>query len=123
MKIFAALIFSLPLLLNANLGHANEVEIVDVVVKKSSENTFLFSVSLKHNDEGWDHYANEWQVIGPDGSVLGSRILAHPHVNEQPFTRSLSDVYIPRTIQQVTIRAQDSVHGWAKETLGTNVPH
>ena len=37
---------------------------------------------------GWEHYANKWDVVGPDDTILGTRVLLHPHVNEQPFTRS-----------------------------------
>ncbi len=66
---------------------ANEVEIVDVKATQSSDKTWSFRVTLKHADEGWDHYANEWQVIAPDNKILATRTLYHPHVNEQPFTR------------------------------------
>ncbi len=123
MKYFFNAVWGLSFLAMASTGLANEVEIVDVVVKKTSENTFLFKVTLKHDDKGWDHYANEWQILSPDGEVLGTRVLAHPHVQEQPFTRNLEYVYVPPTITEVTIRAQDSVHGWSKETLITSVPH
>ncbi len=47
-------------------------------------------VTLSHPDTGWDHYADGWEVIAADGNRLGLRVLAHPHVNEQPFTRSLT---------------------------------
>ena len=89
---------------------AGKTDVVDVTVKCSEACTF--NVTLKHADSGWDHYANEWIVIAPDGSILGSRVLYHPHVHEQPFTRSLSGVSIPAGIKQVTIRAKDSVHGF-----------
>ena len=48
------------------------------------------SVTLSHGDTGWDHYADGWQVIGVDDVLLGTRVLHHPHVEEQPFTRSLT---------------------------------
>lgn len=48
------------------------------------------SVTLAHPDTGWDHYADGWQVSTPDGTELGVRVLHHPHVTEQPFTRSLT---------------------------------
>lgn len=92
---------------------AGDVEIVGVEATRSGD-AWRFSVTLKHADEGWDHYANLWQVIAPDGSVLGERVLAHPHVNEQPFTRSLGGIVIPDGIDTVTIRARDSVHGISK---------
>ena len=63
-----------------------QVEIVNVEVVCSS--SCKFSVTLKHGDEGWDHYANQWDVMTMDGKLLKSRVLYHPHVDEQPFTRS-----------------------------------
>jgi len=89
---------------------AGKAGVVDVKVNCSGSCTF--NVTLKHADAGWDHYANEWIVVAPDGTILGSRVLYHPHVHEQPFTRSLSGVSIPADIKQVTIRAKDSVHGY-----------
>ncbi|MGF1476608.1 MAG: hypothetical protein ACFB6S_13690 [Geminicoccaceae bacterium] len=90
---------------------AGDVTVVDTVVTAEGGNSYRFDVTLEHADEGWDHYADGWEVVGPDGEVLGTRPLAHPHVNEQPFTRSLSGVTIPEGITTVRIRANDSVHG------------
>lgn len=90
---------------------ANEVEVVDVKASQSNDKTWQFSVTLKHADEGWDHYANEWQVIAPDNKILGTRTLYHPHVTEQPFTRSLDGVKIPANIKTVRVIARDTVHG------------
>ena len=89
---------------------AGEVDVTDVKVRKTAANTYRFDVTLKHADTGWDHYANKWEVVAPDGTVLGTRVLVHPHVNEQPFTRSLGGVKIADGIKQVTIRGGDSVH-------------
>lgn len=91
---------------------ADDVEIVSVESNKTGDGTWRFSVTLRHGDTGWDHYANLWQVESPDGTVLGERVLAHPHVNEQPFTRSLGGVKIPAGLEEVVIRARDSVHGF-----------
>ncbi|GAA6188230.1 hypothetical protein [Litorivita sp. NS0012-18] len=71
-------------------------------------------VTLLHPDSGWDHYADRWQVEAEDGTVLGQRILHHPHVDEQPFTRSLSGVLVPDGTQRIFIRAGCSVHGLAE---------
>lgn len=91
---------------------AGEAEIVDARAQKNGT-TWSFSVTIAHGDTGWDHYADAWRVVGPDGEVLGTRTLHHPHVDEQPFTRSLSGVAIPREVTEVLIEARDSVHGWA----------
>ncbi|MHA1546491.1 MAG: hypothetical protein ACTSUY_08730, partial [Alphaproteobacteria bacterium] len=65
----------------APLATAGEVEIVDVQVNARGGDSFNFSVTLRHADAGWDHYANKWDVRTIDGTVLGTRALAHPHVN------------------------------------------
>jgi hypothetical protein len=41
-------------------------------------------VTVRHADEGWEHYADCWEVLTLDGEVLATRELAHPHDNEQP---------------------------------------
>ncbi|MDX8347160.1 hypothetical protein SLH49_04090 [Cognatiyoonia sp. IB215446] len=73
------------------------------------------SVTLDHPDTGWDHYADGWEVLDADGNSLGIRELAHPHVNEMPFTRSLSGVHIPDGATSIFVRARCNVHGWSDE--------
>jgi hypothetical protein len=101
---------------------AGEADVVDVSVKQSGKNTYSFSVTVRHADEGWDHYVNKWDVVAPDGTVLGTRVLYHPHVDEQPFTRSLSGVNIPDTVDTVTVQAHDSVHLYGGETKIVKLP-
>lgn len=101
------LIVSLPI-------QAGEVDIVEVQAKKIGNN-WRFDVTLKHNDTGWEHYADAWRVVTARGKELGTRTLFHPHENEQPFTRSLSGVAIPSSIKVVYVEAHDKVHGWGKE--------
>ncbi len=92
-------------------AHAGEADVLQVRAAEQG-GTWRFDVTVAHDDEGWDHYADAWRVVGPDGAVFGERILLHPHETEQPFTRSLSGVSIPEGVSQVTIQARDSVHGW-----------
>jgi hypothetical protein len=77
---------------------------------------------VRHADEGWKHYADKWDVTAPDGTVLGTRILAHPHVDEQPFTRSLIGVKILESIDRVTVRGHDLVHGYGGKTVIVTAP-
>ena len=102
--------------------HANDASIVDAKIRASGgENMFRIDVTIKHADEGWDHYANRWDVLDENGILLGSRVLHHPHENEQPFTRSLS-LTIPPGVKEITIVASDSVHGDNAETMQLAVP-
>lgn len=91
-------------------GFAGPPEVIDVTAQ-SNGGLWRFNVTLNHTDEGWDHYADGWGVYLEDGTELGYRVLAHPHVNEMPFTRSLGSVEIPQGITKVLIRPRDSVHG------------
>jgi len=40
------------------------------------------------------------------------RILRHPHIKEQPFTRGLPFVPVSKDINEVTIRAHCSIDGF-----------
>lgn len=77
---------------------------------------WTISVAILHPDTGWDHYANGWEVLAPDGTRLGYRELVHPHVDEQPFTRSLTGVAIPEDVEFVLIRPRCTLDGWSMET-------
>ncbi len=90
---------------------AGEADVEKVKISKESAGSYRFDVTVRHDDKGWDHYANKWEVVAPDGKVLGTRVLAHPHETEQPFTRSLGGVKIPAGVEKVRVRAYDSVHG------------
>jgi len=91
--------------------NASEVVIENVKADKKENGTYSFSVTLAHADKSWDHYANLWQVETVQGKVLARRVLHHPHVNEQPFTRSLSGVKIPKGVSKVIIKAGCNTDG------------
>jgi hypothetical protein len=101
---------------------AGKPEVVHVRVSCTEMRICDFSVTLEHGDEGWDHYADRWEVLGPDGEPLAIRTLLHPHVHEQPFTRSLGGVAIPEGVEKVTIRGHDSVHGYGAKTAEVTLP-
>ena len=81
-----------------------------------------FSVTLSHADTGWDDYADGWRIEAEDGTVLGTRELLHPHVTEQPFTRSLSGVVIPDGTGQVFVRARTNTDGWGDKRFPLDLP-
>jgi hypothetical protein len=99
-----------------------DVVAVEVAALPSDPGMFRFSVTVRHGDTGWEHYADGWEVVAPDGRVLGRRELLHPHVGEQPFTRG-ADIRIPPEIGQVTVRAHDNVHGLGGQVVSVTVPH
>ena len=116
-KQFTGLCIGLLIYLLSGISFADEVEIVDVKLTQSIDMTWRFDLTLKHADSGWKHYANEWKIVTPEGEILGTRTLLHPHVDEQPFTRSLANVEIPPNIKIIRIIAGDTVHGASSEVL------
>ncbi|MBO9472826.1 hypothetical protein J7413_04680 [Shimia sp. R10_1] len=100
---------------------ADPPEITNVTAA-SGANGWRFDVTIAHPDTGWDHYADGWRIETEDGQVLGTRILAHPHVNEQPFTRSLANVWIPPEITTIYLRSKDNIDGWSKTAVAFELP-
>lgn len=121
MQLLRSCLLMLSLTLSFTLT-AGEVDVIAAEAVKTDKNTYQFSATLKHADTGWEHYTNKWDVVGEDGTVYGTRILYHPHVNEQPFTRSLSGVKLPPGTRHVIIRAYDSVHAEGGKTLRLKLP-
>jgi len=102
--------YFVPLALLASPVAAGDADVIAADATNTGGNSWRVNATVQHGDTGWDHYANAFEVLGPDGSVLETRVLYHPHVNEQPFTRSVS-VAVPEGVTQITVRAVDSVHG------------
>lgn len=110
------------LLMMSGAGTAGEADVVGAKASKSADGTWSFDVTVAHADEGWDHYTNRWDVVAPDGTLLGTRTLHHPHETEQPFTRSLRGVSVPDGVVSVMIRANDSVHGTGGKEFSVELP-
>lgn len=101
-------------------ARAGDVEIVHASFRATG-GQWSVDVTLRHGDTGWEHYADAWRVVAPDGTVLGTRTLYHPHENEQPFTRSLGGVVVPAGTTTVFVEAHDKVHGWSPQRVEVNL--
>lgn len=114
-------LFTLLLLFCTTAAVADPPRIEDVRVSRTGD-SWRFDVTLSHSDTGWDHYADAWRILDMEGNQLAIRELAHPHVNEQPFTRSLSGLSFPEGITQVQIQAREKPGGWHAETQRVILP-
>jgi hypothetical protein len=101
---------------------AGKADVIEAVASKAADGTYTFTVTVKSDDTGWDKYADRWEVISSDGRVLGTRVLAHPHEDEQPFTREQSGIEIPADTKQVIVRAHDKVEGFGGKELTIALP-
>jgi hypothetical protein len=101
-----------------------DANVVHVRAVLAEDGSWVFHVTVEHPDTGWDNYANGWDVVTPEGAVLKAtpgdpftRLLLHPHENEQPFTRSQSGIFIPVGTTQVSVRAHDIVNGFGGQEV------
>ncbi len=118
MTVLGAALVALP----PGAARAGEADVTAVTVSCPERARCHFAVTVAHADEGWKHYADRWEILSPEGEVLATRVLRHPHVDEQPFTRSLPGVILPEGITRVTVRAHDSVHGYGGKTFPVTIP-
>ena len=101
---------------------AGKASVVKATASQGAGGVDSFSATVAHADTGWKHYADKFEVLTPDGTVLATRILVHPHVDEQPFTRDLGNVKIPAGITSVIVRAWDNVHKAGEKTFTVKLP-
>jgi len=102
---------------------AGKADVLQAEIEREADGHFTIAATVRHTDTGWGHYADRWEVMGPQGEILGKRVLWHPHEHEQPFTRSLSGIFIQPTYTWVKIRAHDSKHGYGGREVTLSVPH
>ncbi|MEM9077012.1 MAG: hypothetical protein AAGC43_08230 [Bacteroidota bacterium] len=99
------------------LGAENtESAIITNVTVTGNENAYTFSVTISSPDLGCNQYADWWEVTDTEGNLVYRRILAHSHVNEQPFTRSGGEVQVsPNT--EVYVRAHMNNSGYGTKAF------
>ncbi|MFB6192465.1 MAG: hypothetical protein ABEI11_03995 [Haloarculaceae archaeon] len=87
-----------------------EANVTDVAWAGDPGGDVRFDVTLYHDDDGEDGYANWWQVETLGGERLGRRNLLHAH-GTRAFTRSAT-VAVPAGVGCVAIRGHDETHGY-----------
>jgi hypothetical protein len=107
-------------------GSGNEAtsyvpQVVDAVATADGDDTYRFDVTISSPYDSPERYADAWRAISPDGTELGVRELTHDHADEQPFTRSLTDVTVPAELDTVEIEARDLIGGWTGETYEVTI--
>lgn len=72
---------------------------------------YTFSVAVSSPDSGCVRYADWWEVVQPDGTLVFRRVLGHSHIDEQPFTRSGGPVVVEAD-DEVIVRAHMNTDGY-----------
>ncbi len=95
-----------------------EANVVGVAVDPTADG-HRFDVTLLHDDDGEDGYANWWQVETTTGERLGRRELLHAHGTRE-FTRSAT-VSLPSGTTCVVVRGHDRAHDYGGQAMLVNV--
>ncbi|HHO54630.1 MAG TPA: hypothetical protein ENK18_28080 [Deltaproteobacteria bacterium] len=93
---------------------------VEAVTVSGDPGAYTFAVTLASDETGCDQYADWWEVLGADGSLLFRRILDHSHPSEQPFTRSGAPVEVSSE-QQLVVRGHLHPRGYVGGALSGSV--
>jgi hypothetical protein len=115
-NLIALICFNILLICSAHVL-ASEADVIDAEVIRADDGSFTFNITVQHADEGWNHYTDHWLILDNDEQVIAARKLMHPHVKEQPFTRSLSYIEIPDEVTEVTVRAHCSVDNYSGKNM------
>ena len=95
------------------IARADQAKVLRVVAHCNADSICRFDVTIRHADTGWKHYADRFEILDENGKLLATKVLRHPHVHEQPFTRSLAGVEIDPELVAVYVRARDKVDGYS----------
>ena len=67
----------------AGTAAAGKATVVKATASQGAGGVYSFSTTVAHADTGWKHYADKFEVLAPDGAVLGTRILVHPRPRQR----------------------------------------
>ncbi|NHN40681.1 hypothetical protein G9C85_03395 [Halorubellus sp. JP-L1] len=97
-----------------------EANVTGVEIEEQGGGEILFSVTLYHDDDGEDGYANWWTVETLDGEELGRRELLHEHGTGE-FTREQT-ISVPDDVDCVVVRGHDQMHDYGGQAAIVSVP-
>jgi hypothetical protein len=100
---------------------AEKADVLYIEIKNEGNTRYSFTVTIQHNDSGWDHYADRWEILTLDEKILAARILRHPHLHEQPVTRSLDFIPIPEITESIIVRAHCSRDGYGGKQVSVTL--
>lgn len=107
----------------ATMPAQSHPDVIAVKVRVAGPERFDFDVTVSSPYDTPQRYADGFRVTSADGkTIYGERKLWHDHAGEQPFTRDLHGVAIPRGVRQVRVQARDQQHGYGGRALEVALP-
>lgn len=97
-------------------------DVLAVKIRAVSDDTFDFDVTVSSTYDRPSRYADGFRVVTQQGALLGARKLWHDHQGEQPFTRDLHGVKVPKNLRVVVVQARDQVNGYGGKAIVAALP-
>ena len=113
---------SLPAAHAAEASAQKYPDVLGVKVQARGTDEFDFDVTVSSPYDTAQRYADGFRVTSKGGKGLGERKLWHDHASEQPFTRDLYGVKVPRTERVVLVQARDQRFGYGGKTVEVVLP-
>lgn len=85
LSIFASSVSATQFDLETYSTSTDFAQVKEVLATQEANGSWCFGTSVIHNDEGWEHYANGWEIIDLEGNQLGTRKLHHPMLMNSPL--------------------------------------
>lgn len=98
----------------ASSGYTDEMRLYADITDVSATGPtgkYIFRVTIESPDKGCEQYADWWEVVDEQGGLVYRRILAHSHVQEQPFTRQGGTIALAED-SKVWVRAHMNTTGY-----------
>ena len=121
------LLFSVTVFLSLSAQAADKLvqkypNVLSAKVKHDGGDIFNFDVTVSSPYDTPQRYADAFRVMDKNGQVFGERKLVHDHEDEQPFTRDLYGVTIPKAVREVIVQARDQKYGYGGERVEVKLP-
>ncbi len=103
-------------------ANADHPDVLAASLGRDDSGSWRLEVTLSSQYDSPERYADGWRVLDKDGAVLGEHTLTHDHADEQPVTRTQSDLQILDGVDEVTVQGRDTENGYGGATLSVQVP-
>jgi hypothetical protein len=101
---------------------AGGADVIDGKITRDSNGRYSVFATIQHNDEEPKHFVNKFQVLTPDGKVIGEMYFLESHLHEQPFVGMAQSVKVPDGVRELRLRAHDRLHGYSGKEFKLKVP-
>ncbi len=107
-------VFLIPLL-------AQKADVIEAKVKKSFGGKYVAYVKIDHKDEGYEHFADRWEIFDQNGKRLTIRIIFSPTTEKETIESYLYGFAVPEGTKKLIFKAHCNKDGWGGKEYVLNL--